>query len=420
MERLELLPGVMLTAVQTDKFKSGSLSIHFLRPLSDNEAALNAMLPSVLLRGTVNHPDMRALSAALEDCYGAEIVGSVRKKGEVQAVGLYADFIDDRLADGEEIARRVVDLTAEIFLHPRMEDGSFVSDYVLQEKENLINAIRGRINSKRAYAASQTIRAMFKGEAYAVDRLGEEADAAAITPQLLTKHYAMWLSQSNIEICYIGSLPAATIATLLRRAFASIPRAKMTAADTALSVVKHDVQEIREALDVTQGKLCLGFRTDCTGRDPAWTAMVVFCTVYGSGVTSKLFCNVREKQSLCYYASASVDRFKGSVLVSSGIDFAQYETAKAAILREWKACCDGVISDAELASAKSQLVSAIRAQSDSPLQMDELYLGQAILGVWRDAEERIAAVRAVTAEDVAAAAKRLTLDTVYFLEGAKK
>ena len=147
--------------------------------------------------------------------------------------------------------------------------------------------------------------------------------------------------------------------------------------------------------------------------------MTVFATVYGSGVTSKLFCNVREKQSLCYYAAASLERFKGLMLVSSGIDFEQFETAKAAILREWKACCDGVISETELSSAKTQLISSLQALEDSPAQMDESYLGQAICGVWRDITDRMEDIRAVTVDDVSAAAQRLVLDTVYFLEGAE-
>ena len=416
---MEILPGVTLTAVQMQKFKTGSLSFNFLRPLCKEEAPLNALLPSVLLRGTVHYPDMRSLSAALEECYGAEIGGTVRKKGEVQAAGLYADFMDDRLAAGEQVAQRVVSLVAEILLRPRMENGCFCADFVKQEKDNLINAIRSRINSKRAYAASQTVKAMFRGEAYAVDRLGEEAEASAITPKSLTEYYRRWLSASPIEICYIGSLSANQIATMLKQAFFGLPRTTLVHPTTTILSIRREPQEIRETMDITQGKLCLGFRTDLTARDPEWTAMTVFATVYGSGVTSKLFCNVREKQSLCYYAAASLERFKGFMLVSSGIDFEQFETAKAAILREWKACCDGVISETELSSAKTQLISSLQALEDSPAQMDESYLGQAICGVWRDITDRMEDIRAVTVDDVSAAAQRLVLDTVYFLEGAE-
>ena len=419
MDRLEILPNVMLTAVQTDKFKTGSLSIRFLRPLSQCEAALNAILPSVLLRGTEIHPDMRAISAALEDCYGAEIGGSVRKKGDVQAVGLYADFMDERLAAGEAITRRVIELIAEILLRPRLENGCFCADYVQQEKDNLINAIRSKLNSKRAYAATQTIKAMFEGDAYAVDRLGDEDAAAAITPQTLMEHYAAWLAQSRIEICYIGSMSPNEISSILTQTLSSLPRAEMANTETVLTIPQRGVQELRESMDVTQGNLCLGFRTDRTARDPDWVATVVFATVYGSGVTSKLFCNVREKQSICYYAGASLERFKGFMLVSSGIDFEQYEVAKAAILREWKACCNGEISEWEMSSAKSQILSSLRALSDSPTQMDESYLGQALLGVWQDVDGRMEAVRAVTVDDAAAAARRMVLDTVYFLEGSK-
>ena len=181
--RIEILPGVTLTAVQTEKFKTGCFSINFLRPLRREEAAANALIPSVLLRGSERCPDLRSIAARLDELYGASAGTLVRKKGEVQMTGFYADFIEDALA-GEPVFAPMLDFIGELLLRPRLEDGCFVRDYVESEKRNLANAIVSRVNDKRTYATSRLIRIMCAGEAYAVPRLGELEDVEAITPEI--------------------------------------------------------------------------------------------------------------------------------------------------------------------------------------------------------------------------------------------
>lgn len=414
---LTVLPGVTLSAVRSDQFKTGCFSVNFLRPLCREEAAKNALTFSVLLRGTERYPDIASLSAAMDHLYGAEIGQLVRKKGETQCVGLYCDYVEDAMLPGEEIFSRVVDLTAEMLLRPCLSGGVFRGDYVEREKENLIHSIRARLNSKRSWAVSRMVKTMFRDEAYGVDRLGEEEDVAPITAQALYAHYRQLLATSRVEICYMGRLPAETVAEEFRRALGELPRQATVPVSTVFVPAAGEVKTVTESLDVTQGKLCMGFRLGTRAGEPDWAAMVVLNSVYGSGVTSKLFVNVREKMSLCYYAGTSLEKFKGVMVVSSGIEFSQYETAKAAILRELDACRRGEITAQELDSAKKHLVSSLRASMDSPGQLDEYYLGQAISGTNGTIGEFIRRVEAVTADDCAACARRITLDTVFFLKG---
>ena len=419
MERREILPGVMLTAVQSDKFKTGCFSVNLLRPLCQKEASKNALVFSVLLRGTEKHPDLQSLSAAMDELYGTEIGLLVRKKGEVQSVGLYADFVEDDLLDGETVFSRVVELTSQMLLQPRLEDDVFKADVVQREKENLIHSIRSRINSKRSYAVSQMVKTMFRGEAYATDRLGEEEDVAPITPQSLYGHYKTILETSRVEICYMGRKDAETAAQTFQAALENLPRGEVTPVGTVFVERARQVKTVQESLNVTQGKLCMGFRLGCRGGDEAWPAMQVPNSVCGSGVTSKLFVNVREKLSLCYYASSSLEKFKGVMVVSSGIEFAQFETAKEAILRQLEDCKEGKITPYELENARKHLLSGLKTCKDSPGQMDEFYLGQAISGQGETLDEIMAKIEAVTREDVAKAARGVTLDTVYFLKGVE-
>ena len=418
MERRMLFPGVYLTAVQTDKFKTACVSLNLLRPLCQEEASLNAVLPNVLLRGTQTLPDMEAISARLDTLYGASLDGLVRKHGEVQTVSFFADCLEDSLA-GESILAELIMLIGEVLLNPVLENGHFSEEFLEVEKQNLINTINAKINDKRSWASTRLIQTMCDGEAYGLDRLGTTETVSAITADMLTAHWKKVLKHSRLEIFYMGSTDISSVAVLFSTALQNLPRGELTPVRT--EVLRHagPVQEVTESMDIEQGKLVLGLRTDCCGSDPDYPALIFLTTVFGSGVSSKLFRNVREKLSLCYYASASVDRNKGIMLISSGIDSENYETTKAAILAELEACRAGDISDDEMEKARRYLMSSYSAAMDSPGSMESWYVGRAIEESSQALQEEASLLSGITREDVVKAAGKIQLDTVYFLKGVQ-
>ena len=416
VRRIAILPDVYLTAVQTTKFKTECFSLNLLRPLCREEASKNALLSGVLLRGTKEHPDMTAINIALEELYGTEIGGLVRKKGEVQCVGLYADMLCDE-AVGEPIFAQTAAMAAELLLEPVTENGAFRADYVGQEKENLIRSIRSRVNEKRVYAYRQMVGTMFRGEPFGVDRLGEEEDVEAITPRTLYAHYQTILATSRVEICYSGRKDPETVAEVFRGALKELPRESCVPVGTLVVPRAERVKEAVERMDVTQGKLCMGFRAGRSVQDENWCATALLNVVFGGGVTSKLFLNVREKRSLCYYASSTADKYKGFLAVSSGIDFDKFEETKAAVLEQLDACRRGEISEKELRAAKDQLALALRTLGDNPVALDDFHLGNAVIGRETEPVQLMETYEALTAADLAEAAKAVTLDTVYFLRG---
>lgn len=415
--RIMLLPGVYLTAVQTDKFKTGCFSINFLRLISREEASWNALIPSVLLRGSVQYPDIPSISARLDELYGASMGTLVRKKGEVQLVGFFADFVEDALA-GEPVFAPMLEFVAEILLHPLTKEGHFVPEFVEGEKRNLSNAIAARINDKRSYAVSQMLRIMCRNERYGVPRLGELEDVSRADAQSLYEHYRKVLAESQVELFYMGRKDAHEAAAQLKDVFSALPRAQsFVPVATEPGEVRAQVREARDSLDVTQGKLAIGLRTGCTVQDEGYPALMMLNAVYGGGVTSKLFQNVREQMSLCYYASSSVEKFKGVMVVSAGIEFDQYQTAKDEILRQLELCRAGQITDEEFSAARRYILSELKLAQDSPGRLDDFYMGQAIAGLSGTMDDLAEGIGRVTKDDVVAAARRLQLDTVYFLEG---
>lgn len=416
--RCEMMPGVYLNYVHATKFKTGTLSVQLITPLSETTAAQGALLPSVLRRGTMRYGDMRALSTALDLLYGASVGCTVRKKGENQCLGFVASFIDEAYTPaGEKLLEPMCDLLGELLLNPVTRGGRFLSEYVESEKVNLIDAIRGVINDKRDYADMRLLQEMCALERYGTERLGTEERVKKISNQTLYPFYRRLLESAHIEMFYCGSAAPDRVEGALKRAFAALARGEIVAPVCAERRAAPEAPRFfTEKMDVTQGKLSLGFRA---GSDDS-AAMLLANLIFGGYSNSKLFLNVREKLSLCYYASSAYHRSKGIITVSSGIEFKNYQTAYDEILAQLKAVQDGVFEPWEVDGARECLISSLRSREDSAGRMEENVLGQAATYQWESTGELIDALRAVTPERISAAAKTIVLDTVYFLTGEEE
>lgn len=420
-ERLEIMPGVWLNMVQTNRFKTGCFSINLLRPLRRETAAPNALIPSILLRGCEQYPDMQSISQRLDTLYGASVGTLIRKKGEVQSVGLYADFLEDVYAASEPIFDQVMDFIKDLLFSPCEEAGGFINDFVEGERCNLVNTIDSRINDKRSYAVSRLIRSMCDGEAYSVPRLGEKDSLESCSGKDLYDRWFGILKTSRIELFYLGQKSKAEVVPAIRNMLEDLPRANtLDVAETQVIIPERPVQYVEDAMDVTQGKLSIGLRTDITVHDPRYPALMLLNTVYGAGMTSKLFLQIREEQSLCYYASSSMDKFKGVMVVGAGIEFDNYQVARDGILHQLDLCKKGEITEFELESARSYLISALRTGNDSPGRLDDYAIGQAIAGMDGSMEQMAEQIKTITLDQVIETANTLKLDTVYFLKGVER
>ena len=419
--RRELSPGVWLRTVHTNKFKSSYLSLTLMAPLRAETASANALIPWVLRRGTEDHPDLESLSAALDQLYGGAVEPIVRKKGETQCVGFAASFLDDAYAlEGESILEPAAALLGELLLRPYTRDGVFCPDYTAGERANLIDRIRAQVNDKRHYALARLTQLMCAREAFGVDKLGDEKHASALTPESLWRRYQDLLSSAQVELYYCGSAAPDRVERAFVQALSGLPRSRERV-DPDCEVRLHAGAEPicrEDRMDVTQGKLALGFRTGgVTCWEEEYPALVLCNAVFGATPLSKLFLNVREKRSLCYYASSTLEKMKGLLLVSSGIEFDQYQQAKDEILAQLEAVRRGEIEDWELEGARRTLMGGHRSALDDQGRLEEFWLGQAAAGLDTGIEELVESLQTVTREQVAATARKLELDTVYFLNG---
>ena len=418
--RTELAPYVWLTALQTEQFKTGCLSATLLTQLDRETAAANAVMPYVLRRGTASLGDMRSISARLDGLYGAAVEPRVRKLGEIQAVGFLADFPEDRyLPEGGEL-ESIVSLVGELWMNPNTRGGLLLPDYVDSERDKLLERIESLRNDRRSWALRRLIENMCAFEPYAVSAQGGADEAESLHYVKLTKDYRARLASSPMEFFYCGSRPGEDVAELIRSAMLLLPRGEIDldlGTDVRMNALEAEPRYFTEEMDVTQGVLAMGFRLGSCMDDPDEAAIRVFNAVFGGCATSKLFANVRERLSLCYYASSSVDLLKGVLTVSSGIDFDKYEPAMNEINAQLDAIRSGLITEEELAGAKKAVANALRQAPDSPTGLESHYLLQAVQGLDASPDDVAALVEDVTADQVADVARGVELDAVYFLKG---
>lgn len=414
----EIKPGIRLHYIPAEQFKTVSVSVHFHRPLCREEAANNALLTSVMGRGNRNLTDMAAIGRYMQSLYGATFSADVSRKGEDQILSFSVNVVEDSfLPDGETVVKDAATFLFDMIFCPQIKEGAFREDYVSQEKINLINDIEAQINDKRSYAVWRLIENMCAGDHYAVYELGDVDSVKEITAASLYAHYLKVLSDSPIDIFVTGKADSDSILKMTKERFASVSPKETRYPQTDLFVPTGAYREVEERYDISQAKLSMGFYTGIAPTEEQYADLMVFNSVFGSGAHSKLFNNVREKLSLCYYASSRLERFKGIMLVSSGIELENREKAENEILAQLKAMQDGDISDYEMEVSIKSIVNALRTFKDSAGALTNYYLGQAVTGTLISLEEQCKLISAVTKERVIRIAKQIKPEMVYVMRG---
>jgi len=419
--RAELMPGVWLSHLKSDKFKTACLSLNLLTQLTRESAALNALIPYVLRRGTTRYRDLEALSARMDELYGVAIEPVVRRVGEIQCLGFYASIPEgDFLPGGQDVLRPACELLGQLLLDPATRGGLLPQPIVESEKEKLSDALRSRINDKRSYSVLRCIEEMCAYEDFAAGSRGRAEDVEAIHYRKLTKQYRELLQSCPIELFYCGRSPLDEVKACLTDALAPLPRGEINddiGTELRMNALEAAPRELEEAQSVTQGKLVIGYRLGECMEEPDIPALYVFNAVFGSGTTSKLFMNVREKRQLCYYASSLLDTHKGLLLVAAGIDLDKKDAALEEITAQLDAIRRGEISDEELAAARAGVSSDLRALLDSQGELEGFYLSQALDGADYGPAELAELILEVDKARVQAIAESVDCDLIYFLTG---
>ncbi|MBS6462009.1 MAG: insulinase family protein [Ruminococcus sp.] len=419
--RKEIAKNVFVNTVATDKFKSDFIRIAFVMPLSKEKAAANALVPYVLKRGTEKYPDIGAIRRQLESLYDSGIWANIGKRGDTQIININAGMLANKYSmDGTDITGGMLEMISQMLFHPVLESGTFRSEYVESEKAKLADAVRADANNKIAYANRRVREEMYRGEAYAESEKGSAETISALTPERVYAAYLDLLANARIEISAVGNMDFDKVTAAFEAMFAGVCRG--AGYDLKTEVVrepKGEPKTVYEHQNIGQGKLALGFRAGCCREDDDFLVMQMVSVIFGGSTSSKLFMNVRERLSLCYYCSAGYDAVKGAIFVNSGIEFAKKKQAISEIIAQLESVKRGEISDTEISDAKNTLINSLRSITDKTSQIAGWCFECAICGISETPEERMAKINAITKEQIVARAQSIKLDTIYFLCGTE-
>lgn len=416
----KLFDNIRFHTVREERFKTFRLSACFYVPLSADTGSSYALLTRILLRTCEKYPDFTALSKKLSALYGATLSADVFKAGDRLGLLFSVSGLDDRYAlENESVSRELSELLCEIIFCPKLTDGLFDESELVHAKRELIDMIDSEFNDKRIYALQRATAVMCAGEPFAAPRLGTKEQVQAITAKELYAAWQQLISTARVEIFYVGESAPDQAKDTFRQFFSQINRENVSLSNTI--VRKADtVKNESEEMELSQSKMILGFRTDCAEPDGDVTACRLMTAVLGGTAHSKLFNNVREKLSLCYYCAARYNRTKGILTVDSGVETDNIEKAKEAILKEIEDMKNGVITDFEIESAKMSVINSFHEMNDSAASIEGWYLSQTFDKEMLSVAALSEKISAVTKDDIIRAAKKLTLDTVYVLKGAIK
>lgn len=422
LPRREIADGVFVNCLATDKFKLCSIAVGAKIALDIENVTAANLLSRVLGRGCKKYPDIKALEKKLDETYAAELSFAVTRSGEDQYFYTYADFLSDEYTEGCDIIKETVDIIGDTLTEPLIIDGGFKESYVNGEKKNLCDDIDAVINNKAKYARNRLVEEMCRGEAYSLPMSGDKKVLEHITSESLYDFYKHMIEDSHFEILYTGPGDRfEKVCKELARVFSKLAR-NYTPSSSIYTSSPHsaNIREVSEDMEVSQGKLAIGIRTGITNTDADIGALIVANEIFGGSPNSKLFMNVREKMSLCYYCSSNIDAVKGIMFVNAGIESQNYGVAKNAILEQFEAVKNGEFSDDDFKNAKSSLINAYKSVSDSVSSLETWYLPRIFRHEDDTPDDRIAQIEAVTKEECSAVMKRLSVDVIYFLRGTLK
>ena len=415
MEIVKINNRVNLLKKNIDKFKTFTIGVLFHGNLNKEEYSLNALLPYVLKQGSMNYPDMKIMYNKLEELYGGTFECDLRKKGEDHIISFEFEFVSpEYIKDNENYYNEVLDFIFDVVFNPYVKNNEFDKEYVKTEKNNLIDYISGIANDKKEYASLRCVEEMCKGDNYALFRYGSKDDICNIDGKKLYSHYKKLLKEKRIDFFVVGTVDENEIIKRIEKL--SLEDNEVKYPETELKIKSNSVKEIREKFDVAQGKISLGFTTGIKFDNEKKYALSVFNSLYGSGAHSKLFNNVREKLSLCYYAYSRIDSFKGIMTVNSGVEFKNFKKAYDEILQQLEEVKCGNFTDEEILFSKNSLINSLNSINDNPFSIADYYLRNLITNDNISISEYIDKIKKVTREEIIEVAGNINLDTVYYLE----
>lgn len=414
INRRKIADGVYFSSITDKRYKKNLISVAFSTQLSEDTATENVIVPVLLTKCNSKLPTYKAFNNIMSRLYASGIGGTAGRQYDLQTISFGAYYLDDIYAlSGEKMTGIMTDILIDCLTSPVTENGVFSEKFVELEKKTVIDNIETAINDKRSYAIERAMKTICKGEPASVCSYGTVEKAKLITPDSAYKAYRRMLETMPCEIICTGCSDFEGVAEKFAAAFEKAGRHDIENTTIALSPVKTQTEEVTERLTVNQSKLVLGFKSH--SDDDA--ALVLLQKIFGGTTSSKLFRNVREKMSLCYYCSAARNDLKGIMLVNSGVENENIEKTKEAVIDQLEEIKNGNFTNEDINFAEMAIKNDFKSVADSAGNVSNWYFDCIRKNDIVTPEEKLGRYLGVSKERIIAAAKSMVLDSVYVLTG---
>lgn len=414
INRRKIADGVYFSSITDKRYKKNLISVAFSTQLSEDTATENVIVPVLLTKCNSKLPTYKAFNNKMSRLYASGIGGTAGRQYDLQTISFGAYYLDDIYAlSGEKMTGIMTDILIDCLTSPVTENGVFSEKFVELEKKTVIDNIETAINDKRSYAIERAMKTICKGEPASVCSYGTVEKAKLITPDSAYKAYRRMLETMPCEIICTGCSDFDGVAEKFAAAFEKVGRHDIENTTIALSPVKTQTEEVTERLTVNQSKLVLGFKSH--SDDDA--ALVLLQKIFGGTTSSKLFRNVREKMSLCYYCSAARNDLKGIMLVNSGVENENIEKTKEAVIDQLEEIKNGNFTNEDINFAEMAIKNDFKSVADSAGNVSNWYFDCIRKNDIVTPEEKLGRYLGVSKERIIAAAKSMVLDSVYVLTG---
>lgn len=417
------LPTYNIHVIETKKFKTVTVKVNFKRILKKEEIAYRNVLINVLCDSTKDYPTKRLMETKTEDLYDLSYQGSNYISGKYSVVGFDIVFLNEEYTE-VGMFDKSIDFLISMLFHPNLEDNKISKRFNKRAFNLAYNLLESNLKSLKEspnmYSRMRMLECMEPDSITSLRSCGYMEDLEKIDSRKLYKYYEDMLKKDIVDIFVIGNVKTDKVAKIIEKKFNINTLKKQGESHFIEPKTKRLLPKtFKENTSYSQSQLVMGFKMNNLSDFELRYVLNVYAYILGGGPDSKLFKNVREKNSLCYSISASGQPLNSIMIVSAGINASNFNKTVSLVKKEVKQMIKGNFTDEDIIKAKVTYLNSLKELEDNPQSILSLYVGMEYLNS-HDLDIRINNINKVTKSDVVALASKIHLDTIYLLEGGEK
>lgn len=402
--------------IKTNKFKSITIDVNFLRKIKKDEITIRNFLSEILLQSSKNYPTKRLLSLKSMELYNANVKSSNSRIGNFSNLSFSLKILNEKYTE-DDMFSKTLDFFFDILFNPNVENDRFDERTFKIVNKLIHNEIKSIKDNLTKYSLIKMLEHMGSNEPYSYRGYGYLEDLEQITPKKLYDYYKDILKCDKVNILIIGDIDIDSTLELIHEKF----KVNTVKKDIGKAMITHPkirgrLRKIDDYENIVQAKLNIGFKLKDLSEFELRYVLPIYNEILGGGGDSKLFQNVREKNSLAYYINSMPNIFDNLFIIYSGINMDSYDKAVDLIKKELNNMKKGKFSDEEIDKAKENMIASLETITDSPIRTLNMYYAKELAG-GDEIEERIEKVKSITKSDIIKVASKLKIDTIYLMHG---